>query len=95
MSGERQEGGPKGGWSGEDIPGRSQMIKVVNEVNVLETNGQEVETKVGGDEQRLIVASHWNYSSKVVLAYGGETITVNASDLIMAVENARNTNRLF
>jgi len=69
------------------------MIKVTSEVDIYELNGKKTQPKVGVESKSLLVKSHWNESGKIVLEYGGETITVVASDLIVAVYNAKNTVR--
>ena len=66
------------------------MIKVRNEVAVIETNGKETQ---GLERPLLIVASHWNWDDRVELTVGGDRITVLARDLIAAVNNATNTRR--
>jgi len=63
---------------------------VLNTVPVYEVDGQRVE---GIESPKFTVASHWNEESKVVLEFGGKSITVTARDLLAAVTNAVNNNR--
>jgi len=72
------------------------MIKSSNEVQIYEINGKEVRTTVGQQHPVIQVGSHWNMDSMVVIQWhgdSGEKITVNATDLKKAIENATNTNR--
>ena len=42
-------------------------------------------------DDALTVQNHWNSNRLVVLKIGNEEVTVNASDLIKAINNATNT----
>ena len=64
------------------------MIKVTQEVDIFEINGEEIEP----DEHKIIsVNSHWSRDEWVVLAVGGKLYTIFADDLRVAIENAQNT----
>ena len=63
------------------------MIKVHNEVKVCEIDGEHFERATSP----LIVDSHWNRASLVVLQFGETRITVLASELQAAIQNATNT----
>lgn len=65
------------------------MIVVENRVPIYEVGGERVE----GPQAPLEVSSHWNDDAWVSLTFGGKKITVNAKDLLAAVDNATNTHR--
>ncbi len=65
------------------------MIKVINEVQIIERDGKEVSIPRPAVE----VISHWNINTWVVLKICGEVITVSAQDLKDAINNATNNNR--
>jgi hypothetical protein len=60
-------------------------MKVFNEIKVYEVEGDEPKNDVV-----LVVNSHWNYSDRVVLKFEDKHITVLASNLNKAVDNAIN-----
>lgn len=64
------------------------MINVINEVKVYEINGKEAE-----QEKTIRVENHWNSSNKVVLEVNGFKLSIVASDLKTAIDNAVNTNK--
>lgn len=65
-------------------------IKVENEIYIYEINGKETRGII--DENKFTVSSHWNRNEMVVLQNAdGDKITVSASELKRAVENATNT----
>ena len=65
------------------------MIKVHNEVQVIELDNKEL---TGVDRPVLSVDSHWNVDALVILKFGNKPdITVVATDLIRAVQNAMRT----
>ena len=66
------------------------MIKVQSEVEPCEVNGTEL-NGLKSSKQLLFVESHWNYRQLVILRYGEVSITVVASDLLKAINNAGNT----
>jgi len=68
------------------------MIKVTNEVEPYEVDGNE-SSGLKSSKDLLIVESHWNRDSFVVLKYKGKSITVIASDLNSAISNATRSNR--
>jgi hypothetical protein len=68
------------------------MIKVINEVEPYEINGNELH-EVKSKKQLLMVESHWNRREFVVLTFGDINLTVKASDVIQAVNNASNSNK--
>lgn len=64
-------------------------IKVENTVTIYERDGQEVKTV--GDAIGLKVLSHWNRRDFIVLQLAnGKAISVVASDLQKAIQNAMN-----
>lgn len=66
------------------------MINVKNTVAVYEVNGEETKSD---DAVSVEVRSHWLRNSMVVLSVNGTVVTVSASDLRLAVDNATNTGR--
>ena len=69
------------------------MIKVTNEIKLYELYGKQMDKLFDTVIPLFIVESHWNEGGKVVVTLGGETVTVVASDLIAAIQNATNSNR--
>lgn len=66
------------------------MIKVESLVEVYEVAGKETPT-MNNKRPQLSVSGHWLEEKKVVLKIGdGESITVIASDLRAALDNATN-----
>jgi hypothetical protein len=65
------------------------MIKVRNEVTVYEIDGKETSVP----SPVIVVCSHWNRDSLVVLESDGMRLTVSARDLLEAVANATNSGR--
>jgi hypothetical protein len=61
-------------------------IEVVSEVSMLEINGEDT----FGKDVALKVESHWNRRSLVVIVFGRKRLTVNAADLVNAINNATN-----
>lgn len=62
------------------------MLKVESKVPIYEINGQETEDS---DGQVIVVTSHWNRQSMVVIEVnGGRKATVLAADLEAAITNA-------
>lgn len=64
------------------------MIKVINELDVVELNGIEVPP---GSEGKITVLSHWLRDQLVVLEIEGKRYTLKARDLQAAITNATNT----
>lgn len=62
-------------------------IKVSNKLKIYEVNGTEPKPI---DGPQLEVLSHWNRQAFVVLKFGSDEVTVLASDLDKAIENAKN-----
>jgi len=70
------------------------MIEVKNYVELYELNGKSL-TGIRSDKTSLLVESHWNRNEFVILKIGdNDSFTVSASDLISAINNATNSNRL-
>lgn len=67
----------------------SNRIKVRNEVDIYEENGENTALDKG---EPLIVESHWNCRDRIVLSRGKINITVIANDLKAAIQNATNAN---
>lgn len=63
------------------------MINIKCEVKVYEREYSN------DPEEKVIVESHWNEPDKVVIYINGIGRVVVASDLIIAIKNATNTNR--
>lgn len=59
-------------------------MNISSKIRVYEHN--EVET----DTDHLFVRSHWNSNRLVVLDFGSKKVTVSASDLKRAIDNATN-----
>jgi len=69
------------------------VIKVKNEVGIYEIDGRKTE---GLNPPKVIVESHWNDDHWVRIRLEGEgtqAVTVNAADLLAAVNNATNIRR--
>ena len=64
-------------------------MKVQNEIDIYEVDGQETRIPV----PKLVVNSHWNRDSLVVLESGDMKISVSAAQLRAAIANATNTSR--
>lgn len=62
-------------------------MKVVSKIQIYEIDGQDVDLK---KQEILSIESHWNYHDFVVLHFGDKEITVNAEELIKAINNAGN-----
>ncbi len=62
-------------------------MKTVSEIKIYEVDGSEVKDPKG---PKLHVSNHWNLSRMVNLIMGGKTVTVLASDLKRAIDNATN-----
>lgn len=68
-------------------------IRVENEMQVYEIDGFE-QKGLYSDKPHLRVIGHWNRSEFVILQFdGGKKFTVLASELKVAIENAKNTAR--
>ena len=64
-------------------------MKVINEINIYEID--EVEVKSIENETQLSIKSHWNYGDRIILkGLDNKEITVIASELIRAINNATN-----
>lgn len=65
------------------------MVEVRNIVKCYDLERQNARK-----EEEIIIESHWNEPSKVVIELGnGDRITVVADDLLAAIKNATNINR--
>ena len=62
-------------------------VDVECNVKIYEVNGEESRA-VGGPS--LMVRSHWNRGSMVVLVIDGKEYTVHGSDFARAIEKAEN-----
>lgn len=65
------------------------MLKVRNTLKIYEYNGEKTDLPF----KEMDVGSHWNQESLVHLRINDQDVVVSASDLIYAVNNARNINR--
>lgn len=63
-------------------------MKVKNEITIYEVNGKEIS---GLDRPVVSIENHWSRSSFVVIVVNGTSVTVPASDLRKAIQNATNT----
>lgn len=63
-------------------------VKIQQQIKVYEKDGKEI---AGGDVPTISVHSHWNHNDMVILVVEGKTVTVCGTDLIKAVNNARNS----
>lgn len=69
------------------------MIKVRNEINVYEVNGQDVYTKFN-HKFKLVIESHGTDDKMVILDLeNGDRLGVYAKDMIAAIHNVQNTNK--
>ena len=60
-------------------------MKITNELHIYEMEDIKISDKF------LVVASHWNYSDRVVLKFpDGKSVTVLAKELHAAIDNATN-----
>jgi hypothetical protein len=66
-------------------------MKVTNEITPYKING--IDRKVG-DENFLIVQNVWNCSQVVEIKFGKQSIEVHKKDLLKAIDNATNNERL-
>lgn len=66
------------------------LIKSTNTMKVYELDGKE--TRIG-EAPEIVVESHWNKPTMIVLVVGGMRYTVFAPDLEAALKNAQNTSR--
>lgn len=63
-------------------------MKVMNFIKVYEVNNEELKIN---EDKSMTVVSHWNRKDWICLTLDNETvITVNAEDLIKAIQNATN-----
>lgn len=65
------------------------MLKIETRMDPLEIDGEEVKG-LPKDSDQLVVTAHWNRNSLVILSFRGKAITVVASELVRAIQNARN-----
>lgn len=73
-------------------------MKTQTQIKIYEKNGKKIESLDMPkllepiDTPKLLIESHWNLKKRfVILKYNDIEITVNGSELIRAIENARNT----
>ncbi len=64
------------------------MIEVETKIKVYEKNDKDLGIDA---EINIVVKSHWNNNRKVDLVVNGNTYTVVAADLNMAITNAINS----
>jgi len=70
------------------------MIKVTNEVEPYERNGDDFECGLKSKKPIIKVESHWNRQEFVIIQIAdGDSFTVVASDMIAAINNATNSRR--
>lgn len=62
-------------------------MKSINEIEVYEVNGKEVEI---GESRKMLIESHWNRDAFVILKFGKTNVTVTRSALDKAISNATN-----
>lgn len=73
------------------LGGSKMTIKVHSSIPIYERSGDVTEAP---HKDCLTVQSHWNRNEFVILHLAEEmTITVNASDLCAAIQNAQNSNK--
>ena len=65
------------------------MLKVSSIVNVYELDDKDVDWQ----KNSIIVKSHWNQDTFIVLVVGEHSYTVVASELKAAIQNATNSAR--
>ena len=63
--------------------------KIETRLRSYEINGQEVKG-LPNDADDLLVVGHWNRREFVIIDFHGRSITVAASDLKRAIDNATN-----
>ena len=63
-------------------------MKVENQIKIYEIDDKN--TNQADSDKCLIVKSHWNYTDRIVVVFEGKEITVIASHLRKAIENACN-----
>lgn len=61
-------------------------MNVKNEINIYEKNGKDVIA----ERAAVTIKSHWSRDEFVVLVVDGTSVTVSASDLRKAIQNATN-----
>lgn len=66
------------------------MITVTNEVNVYELDGKDLPVN---EYMHIVVTNHWAERRRVNIIINGQRLTVVASDLITAINNAINSNQ--
>ena len=65
------------------------MMKIDTRIDPYEINDEEV-TGLPKETDQLVVRSHWNMNSLVILEFKGKSVTVSASQLKQAIQNAIN-----
>ena len=65
-----------------------KTLKTETKVEIHEKDGADI--AIGAESEYLLVESHWNYGDRIVLRFShfARNITVTASDLKRAIENA-------
>ena len=63
--------------------------KIETRIRSYEVNGEEVKG-LPNDADDLVILAHWNRPSLIVIDFHGRQITVAASDIKRAIENATN-----
>lgn len=65
-----------------------KMMDVVNKIKIYEIDDEEVESN---EDKFLTISSHWNEKDMVnIQIEDGKIVTVSATDLYKAIENATN-----
>lgn len=65
------------------------MLKIETRLDPVEINGEEVKA-LPNETDQVIVSAHWNVNKFVVIDFHGRTVTVVASELERAIQNATN-----
>ena len=65
------------------------MLKIETRLDPVEINGTEIKG-LPQDADQVIISAHWNVNRFVVIDFHGRTVTVLASELKRAIQNAEN-----
>lgn len=66
------------------------MNKTESKIDIYEIDGSEIR---GLDKPQLKVSNHWNRRELVCIDLDGKSVTVSASILVKAIENAQNIHK--
>lgn len=67
----------------------SSRFESINLIEVYETNGTE-EKGLRSDRPKVKVSEHWNRKDFIIIEVDGKKVTVLASELKRAIDNAQN-----